>query len=40
MPGEKVLLVDTEKNVLLAYQAVLEEEGYQVEIATSVKQAL
>ena len=40
MPGEKVLLVDTKKNVLLAYQAVLEEEGYQVEIATSVKQAL
>ena len=40
MPGEKVLLVDTEKNVLLAYQAVLEEEGYQVDIATSEKDAL
>jgi len=40
MPGEKVLLVDTEKNVLLAYQAVLEEEGYKVEIATSKDEAL
>ncbi len=40
MPGEKVLLVDTEKNVLLAYQTVLEEEGYKVEIATSKDEAL
>jgi len=40
MSGEKVLLVDTEKNVLLAYQAVLEEEGYQVDIANSEKEAL
>jgi len=40
MSGEKVLLVDTEKNVLLAYQAVLEEEDYQVDIATSEKEAL
>jgi len=40
MPGKKVLLVDTEKNVLLAYQAVLEEEGYRVDIATSDKEAL
>lgn len=40
MPGEKVLLVDTEKNVLLAYQAILEEEGYRVDIATSEKEAL
>lgn len=40
MPGEKVLLVDTEKNVLLAYQTVLEEEGYQVNIAKSEKEAL
>jgi len=40
MSGEKVLLVDTEKNVLIAYQAVLEEEGYQVDIANSEKEAL
>lgn len=40
MSGEKVLLVDTEKNVLLAYQTVLEEEGYQVEIAHSEEEAL
>ena len=40
MPGEKILLVDTEKNVLLAYQAVLEEEGYKVDIATSEKESL
>lgn len=31
--NKKVLLIDTEKNVLLTYQAVLQEEGYQVEIA-------
>jgi len=40
MEGEKILLVDTEKNVLTTYQALLEEEGYQVETATSEKEAL
>ena len=39
MSGEKILLVDTEKNVLLAYKAVLQEEGYRVETATNEEEA-
>jgi len=40
MLGEKILLLDTEKNVLFAYQTLLEEEGYQVEIASSENEVL
>ena len=40
MRNKKILLLDTEKNVLLAYQTVLKEEGYQVDIATSEKEAI
>ncbi len=40
MSVTKILLVDTEKNVLLAYKNVLEEEGYQVEIASSEEESL
>lgn len=40
MAGEKILLLDTEKNVLLAYQAILQEEGYLVDTATTEQEAL
>jgi diguanylate cyclase (GGDEF)-like protein len=40
MGNKKILLLDTEKNVLLTYQTVLKEEGYQVDIATSEKEAI
>jgi len=40
MENKKILLLDSEKNVLLSYQTVLEEEGYQVDIATIEKVAL
>jgi len=40
MSAERILLVDTEKNILLAYNAVLEEEGYVVEVASTVDEAL
>lgn len=40
MSAERILLVDTEKNILLAYNAVLEEEGYRVEVASTVDEAL
>ncbi len=40
MSTERILLVDTEKNILLAYNAVLEEEGYIVEVASTVDEAL
>jgi len=40
MTTERILLVDTEKNVLLAYNAVLLEEGYKVEVASTIEDAL
>ena len=40
MENKNILLVDSEKNVLLSYQTVLKEEGYNVEIATIEKVAL
>ena len=40
MPAERILLVDTEKNILLAYNALLEEEGYVVEVASTMDEAL
>ena len=40
MPGEKILIIDTEKNVLLTYKTVLEEEGYHVDLAMSIPEAL
>ena len=40
MGNKNILLLDTEKNVLLTYQTVLKEEGYQVDIATSEKEAI
>lgn len=40
MAPEHILLIDTEKNVLNTYKALLEEEGYCVDIATSEKEAL
>ena len=40
MEEERILLVDTEKNVLLTYQNVLEEEGYKVDVATSSIEAI
>jgi DNA-binding response OmpR family regulator len=40
MAGEKILLVDTEKNVLLMYQAILQEEGYAVDIAVTEQEAM
>lgn len=40
MAGEKILLVDTEKNVLFAYQALLREEGYGVDTATTEEEAI
>ncbi len=39
MTNHKILLVDTEKNVLLTYQAILEEEGYQVDTASDEQSA-
>jgi len=39
MAGESILLVDTEKNILITYQAVLEEEGFRVDIAFNEKEA-
>ena len=40
MKSEHILLIDTEKNVLYTYKALLEEYGYHVDIATSEKEAL
>ena len=40
MKSEHILLVDTEKNVLNTYKALLEEEGYFVDIATSPTEVL
>ena len=40
MPAERILLVDTEKNVLLAYNTVLVEEGYEVDVASTIEDAL
>ena len=39
MEPEKILLIDTEKNVLLTYTSVLEEAGYRVDIATNEHEA-
>lgn len=35
MPNIKILVVDDEKVILLAFKAVLEKEGYYVKIATN-----
>ena len=40
MEAEKILSVDTEKNILLTYKTVLEDEGYQADIALSEQEAL
>jgi DNA-binding response OmpR family regulator len=40
MEAEKILLVDTEKNVLLTYKTALEEEGYKVDIAKNEDEVL
>ena len=40
MNKENILLLDTEKNVLLAYRTILEEEGFQVSTAFNEDEAL
>ncbi|MCX7988868.1 MAG: response regulator [Thermodesulfovibrio sp.] len=36
----KIMVVDDEKNILMLYQSELEDEGYEVVIANSGKEAL
>lgn len=40
MEGKNILLLDSEKNVLFTYQAVLEEEGFHVMVASSEDEAI
>ncbi|MBN2376137.1 MAG: response regulator, partial [Sedimentisphaerales bacterium] len=40
MAGENILLVDTEKNVIISYKTVLEDAGYNVFVAQSEEEAL
>ena len=40
MEDNKILLVDSEKNILLTYKNLLEEENYHVSIAESEKEAI
>ncbi|MCK5520758.1 MAG: response regulator [Candidatus Marinimicrobia bacterium] len=38
--NRKVLIVDDDKNILMSLQMVLEDEGYEVLVASSAKEAL
>ena len=39
MNNERILIIDTEKNILTTYKAALEDEGYQVDIAQNEENA-
>lgn len=39
MTADRILLVDTEKNILIAYNTMLVDEGYEVDVASTIEDA-